>query len=73
MTDRARRIQRLRRRVAVAMVATFAAAFSGVAATGSMGSDDAAATTATTTRDDSGTGTAVTTAAAPSAMTTRQS
>lgn len=72
MTARARRIQRLRRRVAVGAVATFTAAFGTVAATGSTG----ATTTPTTTTDstveaDSGVSTQV--AEAPSTVTTRQS
>jgi hypothetical protein len=76
MTDRALRIQRLRRRVAVAAVATFAAAFGGVTATGQMGTSDAApaATVEDTDTDASAaTGIVTTTAAAPSTMTTRQS
>ena len=72
MTDRARRIQRLRRRVAVGSVALFAAAFGTVAADGSMGTTTASTSTATAA-EDSGTTTTTTTAEAPSAVTTRPS
>lgn len=72
MTERARRIQRLRRRVAVAGVATFAAAFGTVAASGSMGTETTT-TSAATTSDDAADTTTTTTADVPSAVTTRQS
>ncbi|MEA2124480.1 MAG: hypothetical protein QOI80_1262 [Solirubrobacteraceae bacterium] len=75
MTERALRLQRLRRRVAVAVAATFAAAFGTVAANGSMGTDHAstADTAVTTNVDDSSGFTTTTTANVPSAATTRQS
>ena len=76
MTERARRIQRLRRRVAVGAVATFTAAFGTVAATGSMGTatTSSAATSTTTAEDPVAIDTTTTTTAdAPAAVTTRQS
>jgi hypothetical protein len=73
MTERALRIQRLRRRVAVAAVATFAAAFGTVAATGSMGTQTATDTTASTPVGTAGGFTDTATADVPSAVTTSQS
>ena len=74
MTERTRRIQRLRRRVAVGATVTFAAAFGTVAANGSMGT--ATTSTATTVTEDASATTTQTqtqVAEAPSSATTRQS